>query len=127
LIRSQPSSARTSEVDLRHGHLREHLVEDRIRRDRREAPADVQWSFNPTQEVDDILSRVQARAHGAGLQVTTVASPGDPADVLIQHAAEQEADVLVVGNKGLERRILGSVPNSVTHRAPCTVIVVKTS
>jgi nucleotide-binding universal stress UspA family protein len=47
--------------------------------------------------------------------------------VLVKHAAEQGADVLIVGNKGMQRRLLGSVPNSVTHKAPCTVIVVKTA
>jgi nucleotide-binding universal stress UspA family protein len=33
----------------------------------------------------------------------------------------------VVGNRGMERRILGSVPNSVAHKAACTVVLVKTT
>jgi len=37
------------------------------------------------------------------------------------------ADVLVVGNKGMQRRVLGSVPNAVTHNADCSVLVVKTT
>jgi nucleotide-binding universal stress UspA family protein len=103
------------------------VSENRLRREQEEAPQEIQWSINPTEEVESILSSVESRAHAEGLEVTTVASQGDPADVLIKHATEQEADVLIVGNKGMDRRVLGSVPNSVTHKAPCTVIVVKTS
>jgi nucleotide-binding universal stress UspA family protein len=33
----------------------------------------------------------------------------------------------VVGNKGMHRRILGSVPNTVSHKAPCSVVIVKTA
>jgi nucleotide-binding universal stress UspA family protein len=29
--------------------------------------------------------------------------------------------------KGMGRHVLGSVPNSVTHNAPCSVLVVKTT
>jgi nucleotide-binding universal stress UspA family protein len=57
----------------------------------------------------------------------TLASEGEPADVLVKRAEEQSPDVLVVGNKGMQRRILGSVPNTVTHKAKCTVVVVKTT
>jgi nucleotide-binding universal stress UspA family protein len=35
--------------------------------------------------------------------------------------------LLVIGNKGMHRRVLGSVPNSVTHQAACSVLVVKTT
>jgi nucleotide-binding universal stress UspA family protein len=37
------------------------------------------------------------------------------------------ADMLVIGNKGMGRRVLGSVPDSVAHKAPCSVLVVKTT
>ena len=37
------------------------------------------------------------------------------------------ADLLVIGNKGMKRRVLGSVPNTVTHKADCSVLVVKTT
>jgi len=35
--------------------------------------------------------------------------------------------VIVVGNKGMQRRILGSVPNTVAHKADCSVMIVKTT
>ncbi len=99
----------------------------RLKHEQAAAPQEVQWSINPTEDVDDALSQVEEKAHERGLKTTTVASPGDPADVLCKHAEEQNADVLVVGNKGMHRRILGSVPNSVAHKAPCSVVVVKTT
>jgi nucleotide-binding universal stress UspA family protein len=52
---------------------------------------------------------------------------GDPADVLVRLAEQCSADILVVGNKGMEKRLLGSVPNTVTDKAGCSVLVVKTT
>jgi nucleotide-binding universal stress UspA family protein len=103
------------------------VSESRLKQEQKEAPDEIQWSINPTEDVEAILSDVEEKAQEAGLAVTTVAGDGDPADVLVDHAEEQNADVLVVGNKGMQRRILGSVPNSVAHKAACTVVVVKTT
>jgi nucleotide-binding universal stress UspA family protein len=99
----------------------------RISREWEEAPEDVQWTISPHEDVDAIMCAVKARAQAAGVATTTLASEGEPADVLIRHAEDQGVDVLVVGNKGMQRRVLGSVPNTVTHRANCTVVVVKTT
>ena len=55
---------------------------------------------------------------------TTPATPSSPSP------AEVGADVVVVGNKGMQgakRFLLGSVPNKVAHNAPCTVVIVKTT
>jgi nucleotide-binding universal stress UspA family protein len=103
------------------------VSEGRLMKEQKEAPEDVQWAINPTEEVDSTLSDVEEKAHAQGLQTTTVAGEGDPADILCRYAEEQNADVLVIGNKGMHRRLLGSVPNSVAHRAPCSVVVVKTT
>lgn len=100
---------------------------DRVEREREGAPRDIQWAIGPHEDVDAVLAAVKTRAEAAGVQTTTLASEGDPAEVLVKHAGEQAADVLVVGNKGMQRRVLGSVPNTVTHRANCTVVVVKTT
>jgi nucleotide-binding universal stress UspA family protein len=54
-------------------------------------------------------------------------SEGDPAEVVVRLAADVGADLLVIGNKGMQRRVLGSVPNTVTHKAGCSVLVVKTT
>ena len=51
-----------------------------------------------------------------------------PAEVLCDMAAHLEADLIVVGNRGMQggRRFLGSVPNTVSHHAPCSVLIVDT-
>ena len=103
------------------------VSESDVQKHQEDAPQEVQWSINPDQEVEANLRQVESLAHAAGLEVTTVASQGSPADVLIKYAAEQGADVLVVGNKGMRRRILGSVPNTVAHKAECSVVIVKTT
>jgi nucleotide-binding universal stress UspA family protein len=101
--------------------------EDRIRQEQRDAPQDIQWSINPTQDVDAALRAVEDKARSRGLQVTSEARQGDPADVLCDIAEQHGADLLIVGNKGMQRRVLGSVPNSVSHKAPCSVVIVKTT
>ncbi len=103
------------------------VSEDRVRQAQKDAPEDIQWSINPTQEVDSNLTAAADRAKERGLQTVTEAREGDPADVLCDIAEAHGADLLVVGNRGMQRRVLGSVPNTVTHRAACSVLVVKTT
>ena len=57
------------------------------------------------------------------------AQPGDPADAILAVAEAVDADLIVVGNKGMQgpARILGSVTNTVSHRAPCSVLIVSTT
>lgn len=54
---------------------------------------------------------------------------GDATDVLLAKAEEIKADLVVVGNRGMRgvHRVLGSVPNSVAHRATCSVLIVDTT
>ena len=55
---------------------------------------------------------------------------GDPADAILDVAEEIEADLIVVGNKGMtgaKRFLLGSVPNKISHHAPCGVYIVRTT
>jgi nucleotide-binding universal stress UspA family protein len=101
--------------------------EQRLRREKREAPEEVQWSINPEEDVDAILSEAEQLAEEHGLRWASEASTGEPAEVLVRLAEKYEADVLVIGNRGMHRRVLGSVPNSVTHAATCTVYLVKTT
>jgi nucleotide-binding universal stress UspA family protein len=103
------------------------VSEGRLRQEQREAPEDIQWSINPMEDVEANLRRVEESAKARGLKATTAAREGDPADVLCEIAEQHNADLLVVGNKGMQRRVLGSVPNSVSHKAPCSVVIVKTT
>ena len=66
----------------------------------------------------------------AGLDVETLAREGDPADSILDVAEEKEADLIIVGNKGMtgaKRFLLGSVPNKISHHAPCSVLIIRTS
>ena len=85
------------------------------------------WASNAAEQVERILAVAEESAAERGLECTTAMSEGDPGEVLVELAARHDADVIVVGSKGMERRVLGSVPNTVTHRAECSVLVVKTA
>ena len=66
----------------------------------------------------------------AGVEVETFAREGDPADAILDVAEERDADLIVVGNKGMtgaKRFLLGSVPNKVSHHAPCSVLIIRTT
>lgn len=63
-----------------------------------------------------------------GLDVTVHVAPTSAQGALCDVASELDADVIVIGNRGMTgaRRLLGSVPNSVAHHAPCAVLIVST-
>lgn len=103
------------------------VSESRLRQEQKEAPQELQWSINPAEDVEATLREVEELADERGLKWTSEAREGDPADVLVDVAEAHGADVLVIGNKGMHRRVLGSVPNSVSHKASCSVIIVKTT
>jgi nucleotide-binding universal stress UspA family protein len=69
-------------------------------------------------------------ASNARVRVKLHAIPGDPADTVLLVANEVGADLVVVGNRGMHgaaRRVLGSVPNSIAHGAPCSVLIADTT
>lgn len=66
------------------------------------------------------------KAYG-GPHLRTVLRAGDPSEILLDVAEEEDVDLIVVGNKGMSRAFqLGIVPNRVSHHAPCSVLIVKT-
>lgn len=80
---------------------------------------------------DDTVSRARDRAAAAGAtKIETEAVQGKPADVLERVTQTRGADLLVVGNRGLNTlagRIIGSVPLDVVRHAPVDVLVVHTT
>lgn len=88
---------------------------------------EVQWATSNSARVREILSRAEDQMHRGGIDCMTRVGEGDAADVVVRLASECGADLLVIGNKGMQRRVLGSVPNTVAHKAPCSVLVVKTT
>jgi nucleotide-binding universal stress UspA family protein len=108
----------------------EPISETRLRQEAREVPGDIQWSVNPREDVDATLRDAAEEIEGAGVQVEVYARQGDPADAILDVAEEQGADLIVVGNKGMtgaKRFLLGSVPNKVSHHAPCSVLIIRTT
>jgi nucleotide-binding universal stress UspA family protein len=108
----------------------EPVPSQRLRQEKLEAPEDLQWAINPREDVDATLEAAAAEARAKGVTVNTYARQGDPADAILDVAEEREADLVIVGNKGMtgaKRFLLGSVPNKVSHHAPCSVLIIRTT
>lgn len=102
----------------------------RLRQELRQVPEDLQWMVNLREEVDATLDAAAEIARNAGVTVEVYARQGDPADAILDVAEETDADLIVVGNKGMtgaKRFLLGSVPNKVSHHAPCSVLIIRTT
>lgn len=76
----------------------------------------------------EIVARAHDRLEGRGLTVLTHVCSGEPAQALMTIADREHAQMIVVGNRGMAgaRRVLGSVPNRVSHHARCGVLIVPT-
>ncbi len=108
----------------------EPVARSRLREEMREVPPDMQWMINPREDVEVTLKAAATEIEDAGVEVTTFAREGDPADAILDVAEERGADLIVVGNKGMagaKRFLLGSVPNKVSHHAPCAVLIIRTT
>ena len=109
-----------------------HLVAAFSKRERHwedlESTARVQ-AVDLRQVAEQVLARQARKAEEQGIEVDWSAREGDPADAILDAAEEIGADLIVLGNKGMhgaQRYMFGSVPNKVTHHAPCSVMVVRT-
>ncbi|TMK65248.1 MAG: universal stress protein [Actinobacteria bacterium] len=108
----------------------EPVGNQRLREERTQVPDDMQWMVNAREDVEATLRAAGERIGEAGVNVETYARQGDPADAILDVAEEQNADLIVVGNKGMtgaKRFLLGSVPNKVSHHAPCSVLIIRTT
>jgi nucleotide-binding universal stress UspA family protein len=108
----------------------EPVAKQRLQEERRDAPEDLQWAISPREDVDATLDAAATLAQEAGVSAHVTARQGDPADAILDVAEEQDADLIVVGNKGMtgaKRFLLGSVPNKVSHHAPCSVLIIRTT
>jgi nucleotide-binding universal stress UspA family protein len=92
-------------------------------------PEDLHWMINPREDVEATLEEAAGEIRAAGVEVEVFARQGDPADAILDVAEERGSDLIVVGNKGMtgaKRFLLGSVPNKVSHHAPCSVLIIRT-
>jgi len=100
-----------------------------VREGARRVPLDPQWMLNQREDVDATLVSAAEQARAAGVSCGVHARQGDPADAILDIAEEQGSDLIVIGNKGMtgaKRFLLGSVPNKISHHAPCSVLIIRT-
>ena len=97
----------------------------------RDALGDEAYKVTGSTPAESVLQDASDRATKAGVKkVETDAVAGDPVDVLVDLIGKHKADLIIVGNRGLNSlagRLLGSVPANVSHRAPCDVLIVHTT
>jgi nucleotide-binding universal stress UspA family protein len=89
-----------------------------------------QWMGSPGSTVDSVLERAVGMIRVKGVEVETYARKGDAAEALLEVAEECRADLIIVGNKGMtgtRRFLLGSVPDKISHHAPCSVLIIRTT
>lgn len=94
-------------------------------------PDDIRFVLTDRVQAEELAERGRKIAKEAGVgKVVVQAISGDPASVLLEAAKDFDADLIVVGSKGLTSHahfILGSVASSVAHHAPCDVLVAHTT
>ena len=108
----------------------EPVSDARLREESLHVPEDLQWMINPREDVQATLEAAASEIRAAGVEVEVFALQGDPADAILDVAEETKADLIIVGNKGMtgaRRFLLGSVPNKVSHHAPCSVLIIRTT
>ncbi|MHB8692520.1 MAG: universal stress protein [Solirubrobacteraceae bacterium] len=122
--------ARSLDARLQIVSAYEPVSDHRLRDRRLRAAPDQQWTVGQREEVIALLAEAAEDAQLAGVQAETFARQGDAADAIIDVAEEQRCDLIVVGNRGMtgaRRFLLGSVPNRISHHAPCSVLIVRTT
>ena len=108
----------------------EPVSKRRVEKEALDAPADVQYEIGPREDVNLVLDAAAATVRNEGIEVQTHPVEGDPAEAILDVAEKTDADLIVVGNKGMtgaRRFLLGSVPNNISHHAPCNVLIVQTT
>jgi nucleotide-binding universal stress UspA family protein len=69
-----------------------------------------------------------ARGRDAGVPTTFLVWVGDPGEAIVEAAAAEGADLIVLGTHGrtgVGRSVFGSVSDHVVRHAPCPVVVVR--
>jgi nucleotide-binding universal stress UspA family protein len=130
-VRQAIELAKLSDAKLDIVSAFEPIPQQRLREEAQEIPGDVAHGVGPREDVNLALEKALGNAKQEGLgDVQTHPREGDPADAILDVAEETGADLIIVGNKGMtgaKRFLLGSVPNKVSHHAPCGVMIIRTT
>jgi nucleotide-binding universal stress UspA family protein len=92
----------------------------------RSAGASAGRSLGPGFQADVVLEQTLERLGARDVDVQQHTATAEPGEAILAVAEEVGADLIVVGNQGMHRRVLGSIPNTVSHRASCDVLIVQT-
>jgi nucleotide-binding universal stress UspA family protein len=129
-VKAAVELARLSNAKLEIVTAYEPVPRSRLRDEGEGISGDISHTINPREDVEFVLDKAAAEAKKAKVDVVTHPREGDPADAILDVAEENNADLVLVGNKGMtgaRRFLLGSVPNKISHHAPCDVWIVKTT
>lgn len=77
---------------------------------------------------DDVELRTRPILENAGIRYESIRERGHPADRIVKASRDVDADLVVVGSRGLggwKRLVLGSVSTGVLHHASCPVMVAR--
>jgi nucleotide-binding universal stress UspA family protein len=89
------------------------------------------YKVHGSNPAESVLAEAENRARAVGAtDVVRKPVEGDAAEALLQIALDEQVDLLVVGNRGLNRfggRLLGSVPANISHQAKCDFLIVHTT
>jgi nucleotide-binding universal stress UspA family protein len=129
-VRTAVELAKISKAKLEIVSAYEPIPQQRLKDEGEGISGDVSYAVNPREDVQFVLDKAAGVAKKAKVDVVTHPREGDPADAILDVAEENDADLVMVGNKGMtgaRRFLLGSVPNKISHHAPCDVWIVKTT
>jgi nucleotide-binding universal stress UspA family protein len=129
-VRTAIELAKISKAKLEIVSAYEPVPHQRLREEREGISGDVSHAVNPREDVQFVLDKAAGQAKKAKVDVVTHPREGDPADAILDVAEENNADLVLVGNKGMtgaRRFLLGSVPNKISHHSPCDCWIVHTT
>jgi len=129
-VREAIELAKATKAKLEIVSAYEPVPQQRLKEESEGISGDVSHAINPREDVQLVLDKAAAQAKKAKVDVVTHPREGDPADAILDVAEENDADLVLIGNKGMtgaRRFLLGSVPNKISHHAPCDVWIVKTT
>lgn len=129
-VRQAADLAKISKAELNIVSAYEPVSQAQLREESRDVPGDVSNAVNPREIVNVTLEKATGIAKKVKVDVQTHPREGEPADAILDVAEDIKADLIIVGNKGMtgaKRFLLGSVPNKVSHHAPCSVMIVQTT
>lgn len=94
-----------------------------------DVPVDIESIVNAAKaQYESLLIGLQEKAKSQGLNITAEIVTGHPADDIIEYAAKNKINLIIMGQRGkskVSKWLLGSVSLQVASHAPCSVMIVK--